>query len=215
MATRKTAKPRLALVGVLTTREKLWAAMRGLKQFRVPELTRVAGVDRHAYRTEDYLSSLVRAGILAKDKPARFVPATYTLLRDLGVDAPRVRKDGSMLPDTAQERMWRAMKVLRTFSVQDLVVHASVPDAPIAPSAAAAYCQWLARGKYLVGMARSGNDVARYRFVYDSGAKAPQILRVKQLYDCNLGKIVVGDDIQKALDDADASASSSGNGAAS
>ena len=207
MATRKTAKPRLALVGVLTTREKLWAAMRELHTFSVSDLAHAAGVDRHAYRMDDYLGSLVRAGILGKDKPARFAAATYTLLRDLGVDAPRVRKDGSMLPDTAQERMWRAMKVLRTFSVQDLVVHASLPNDAIAPSAAAAavYCQWLARGKYLVGMARSGNDVVRYRFVYDSGAKAPQILRVKQLYDCNLGKIVVGDDIQTALDAADAS----------
>ncbi|SBW10066.1 conserved hypothetical protein [uncultured Desulfovibrio sp.] len=205
MATRKTAKPRLALVGVLTTREKLWAAMRELHTFSVSDLAHAAGVDRHAYRMDDYLGSLVRAGILGKDKPARFAAATYTLLRDLGVDAPRVRKDGSMLPDTAQERMWRAMKVLRTFSVQDLVVHASLPDDAIAPSAAAVYCQWLARGKYLISMTRSGNDVVRYRFVYDSGAKAPQILRVKQLYDCNLGKIVVGDDIQTALDAADAS----------
>ncbi|MCQ4861133.1 hypothetical protein NE637_08225 [Desulfovibrio desulfuricans] len=205
MATRKRTKPRLSLVGVLTTREKLWAAMRELKQFTVPELARAATVDRHAYYMSDYITGLVRAGILGKEQPARFVPAVHTLLRDLGVDAPRVRKDGSMLPDTAQERMWRAMKVLRTFSVQDLVVHASLPDVPIAPSAAAAYCRWLARGKYLISMARSDSDVVRYRFVYDSGAKAPQILRVKQLYDCNLGKVVVGDDIQSALDSADAS----------
>ena len=205
MASGNKSKPRLALVGVLTTREKLWAAMRELHTFSVSDLAHAAGVDRHAYRMDDYLGSLVRAGILGKDKPARFAAVTYTLLRDMGVEAPRVRKDGSMLPYTAQDRMWRAMKVLRTFSVQDLVVYASLPDESIAPSAAAAYCQWLARGKYLVGMARSGNDVVRYRFVYDSGAKAPQILRVKQLYDCNLGKIVVGDEIQDALDAADAS----------
>ena len=212
MATRKTAKPRLALVGVLTTREKLWAAMRELHTFSVSDLAHAAGVDRHAYRMDDYLGSLVRAGILGKDKPARFTAATYTLLRDLGVDAPRVRKDGSTLPDTAQERMWRAMKVLRMFSVQDLVVHASLPNDAIAPSAADAYCKWLERGKYLIRMGRDESGFARigrYRFVYDSGAKAPQILRVKQLYDCNLGKIVVGDEIQEALDAADT------NGAAS
>ena len=204
MASGNKTTPRLARVGVLTTREKLWAAMRELHTFGVSDLAHAAGVDRHAYRMDDYLSSLVRAGILGKDKPARFAAATYTLLRDLGVDAPRVRKDGSTLPDTAQERMWRAMKVLRMFSVQDLVVHASLPNDAIAPSAAAAYCQWLARGKYLISMTRSGNDVVRYRFVTDTGAKAPQILRVKQLYDCNLGKIVVGDDIQEALDAVDA-----------
>lgn len=203
MATRKTAKPRLALVGVLTTREKLWAAMRELHTFSVSDLAHAAKVDRHAYYMGDYIAGLVRAGILSKEQPARFAAATYTLLRDQGVDAPRVRKDGSMLPDTAQERMWRAMKVLRVFSVQDLVVHASLPGAPIAVSAARRYCQWLARGKYLVPLSAPG-DVQRYRFVMDTGAKAPQILRVKQLLDVNTGEIVAGDAAREALDRAEA-----------
>ena len=56
------AKPRLALAGTLTTREKLWAAMRVLKQFTVPELARAAKVDRHAYYMSDYITGLVRAG---------------------------------------------------------------------------------------------------------------------------------------------------------
>lgn len=193
------AKPRLALAGTLTTREKMWAAMRELRIFCVPELARQAGVDRHKYQLGDYLKGLVRAKILAQDKAGTFAAATYTLLRDLGVEAPRVRRDGSLLPDTAQERMWRAMKVLRTFSVQDLVVHAALPGAPIAPGAARSYCQWLARGKYLVPLSTPG-DVQRYRFLRDTGAKAPKILRIKQLYDCNLGKVMAGDDLQSALD---------------
>lgn len=193
------AKPRLALAGTLTTREKLWAGMRELKTFTVPELARAAGVDRSTYSMGDYLAGLVRAGILSKEQPARFAPAVYTLLCDLGVDAPRVRKDGSTVPDSAQERMWKAMKVLRVFSVRDLVVNASLPEAPIATGAARSYCQWLARGKYLVPLSAPG-DVQRYRFLKDTGAKAPQILRIKQLYDCNLGKVMAGDELQSALD---------------
>lgn len=201
MAARR--KARLVPAGMLTTREKLWAAMRELKHFTVPELARAAGVDRHAYYMGDYLAGLIRAGILNKDHPERFAPAMYTLLRDLGVDAPRVRKDGSIVPEAAQERMWKAMKVLRVFSVRDLVVHAALPEAPIAPGAALRYCQWLARGKYLAALPREKNDVARFRFIRDTGAKAPQILRVKQLFDANTGEIVVGQDIQSALDDAE------------
>lgn len=197
-------QPKLSRTGVLTTREKLWAAMRELRIFCVPELARQAGVDRHKYQLGDYLKGLVRAKILAQDKAGTFAAATYTLLRDLGVEAPRVRRDGSLLPDTAQERMWRAMKVLRTFSVQDLVVHAALPGAPIAPGAAKSYCQWLARGNYLTRLGRAAGDVQRYRFVRDTGAKAPQILRVKQLYDCNLGAVVACEDAQEALDAADA-----------
>ena len=45
--------------------------------------------------------------------------------------------------------------------------------------------------------------MARYRFIRDTGAKAPQVLSVKQLFDANTGEIVVGQDIQSALDDAE------------
>lgn len=202
MAARR--KARLVPTGMLTTREKLWAAMRELKHFTVPELARAAGVDRHAYNIRDYLLGLVRADILFAEPPASpgcFM--VYRLQRDLGVDAPRVRRDGTVPPENAQNRMWRAMKVLRVFSVRDLVVHAALPEAPIAPGAALRYCQWLARGKYLAALPREKNDVARFRFIRDTGAKAPQILRVKQLFDANTGEIVVGQDIQSALDDAE------------
>ena len=52
-------KARLVPAGRLTTREKLWTAMRELKRFTVPELARAAGVDRHAYNVRDYLLGLV------------------------------------------------------------------------------------------------------------------------------------------------------------
>ncbi len=198
-------KARLVPAGRLTTREKLWTAMRELKRFTVPELARAAGVDRHAYNVRDYLLGLVRAGILSVERPAGRPGecSVYVLSRDLGVDAPRVRRDGSMPWESAQSRMWKSMKILRVFSVRDLVVHAALPDAPIAPGAALRYCQWLARGGYLTPLPREKGDVARYRFIRDTGAKAPQILSVKQLFDANTGEIVVGQDIQSALDDAE------------
>lgn len=206
MAARKQA--RLVPSGVLTTREKLWAAMRALRRFDVSELARVAGVDRMAYCPRDYISGLVRAGILAVERPAKKPGecAIYALERDLGVEAPRVRRDGTMPVETAQSRMWRVFKVLRICSVRDLVVHASLPGAPVSAGAAADYCQWLARGGYLAPLPRQKGDVARYRFVCDTGAKAPQILAVKQLLDANTGKIMAGQGVQEALDASDAAA---------
>lgn len=52
MASGNKSKPRLALVGVLTTREKLWAAIREMHTFSVSDLAHAAGVDRHAYRMD-------------------------------------------------------------------------------------------------------------------------------------------------------------------
>lgn len=200
-------KGRLVPAGMLTTREKLWTAMRELKAFCVPELARAAGVDRLRYNVRDYLLGLVRAGILAVEaqtSPGKH--ANYTLVRDMGVDAPRVRRDGTMPRESAQSRMWKSMKILRVFSVRDLIVYAALPDAPIAAGAALRYCQWLARGGYLAPLPREKNDVTRYRFIRDTGARAPQILSVKQLLDANTGKIMAVQNMQEALDESEASA---------
>lgn len=191
----------LAPLGMLTTRERLWQAMRQLRVFTVQQLARQAHVDRGTYNVGDYLRGLVNAGILSKEATRQHGPNIYELMRDTGVDAPRVRKDGSPVPETAQTRMWRAMKVLKTFSARDLVVHASLPDKEIAESTATDYCQWLARGGFL---RTEASGPVRWRFVKDTGAKAPQILRVKQLLDVNTGEIVAGDEARAALDRAEA-----------
>jgi len=190
--------------GRLTTRERLWWAMREMKVFRVPEMARAAGVDRYKYMVSDYLRGLVKAGILAVDAPERPGKcATYTLMRDMGVDAPRVRRDGTLVAEPAQQAMWRGMKILRIFSPQDLVAHAAMAGITIKPVTALTYCQWLARGGYLTPLHAKGES-PRYRFVRDTGPKAPQILRVKTLYDANIGKVVTEQDMADALDESDA-----------
>lgn len=192
--------------GRLTTRERLWWAMREMKVFRVPEMARAAGVDRYKYMVSDYLRGLVKAGILAVDAPERPGKcATYTLMRDMGVDAPRVRRDGTLVAEPAQQAMWRGMKILRIFSPQDLVAHAAMAGITIKPVTALTYCQWLARGGYLTPLHAKGES-PRYRFVRDTGPKAPQILRVKTLYDVNTGVVMAGQTLEEALDEAEGGA---------
>lgn len=184
--------------GVLTTRERLWGAMRSLKVFNACELAAAAKVDRHKYNVMDYLKGLVAAGILRKTPPSFTGDfARFELALDTGVTAPRVRKNGSMVPEDGQTRMWRAMKILRTFSVRDLVVHASLAGEEVADTTAATYCRWLATGGYVVPLQ---DEVPRWRFVRDTGTKAPQVLRVKQLFDPNTGEVVTGEDVLDALE---------------
>lgn len=191
----------LEAAGILTDRERLWQAMRRLQTFDARELSLATGVDRRKTVLEEYLSGLVRAGILDKTPPARVGGfARYALVRDTGVDAPRVRKNGSLVPCSGQSRMWQAMKILKVFSVRDLVVHAGLPDAPVTEKTAASYCRWLMQGQYLMPFSGEANDVLRYRFIRDTGAKAPQILRVKQLFDPNTGEVVTSDALAPALE---------------
>lgn len=178
--------------GVLTDRERLWAAIRTLAVFTIPTLCLRVNSGRSRDESishgqaRDYLCGLVRAGIVAKSDPKPFIHATFELMRDVGVRAPRVRKNGALLPDSGRTRMWKAMQILGEFTPRELMHSASLPGAEISYNEAKGYCFWLSKGGYLV---QAGE---RFRFVRarNTGAKAPQILRVKQLYDPNTDQVV-------------------------
>ena len=173
--------------GALTDREKLWLAMRELRTFSLRDLYLETKIDRRTGKARDYLVGLLRADILEEISHVPGGQCTYRLVKDCGVNAPRVRKNGVLLPDSGRTRMWRAMPILGMFTVRELVNAASLEDATIAYGEAQAYCQWLARGGYLH---RTGTDTYRFIPARNTGPKAPQILRVKQLYDPNVDKIV-------------------------
>lgn len=196
---------KLAPSGALSSREKLWRAMRELKTFRVPDLARAAGIDRLKYNVQDYLRGLLHAGIIRVALAPEHIGelAVYCLVVDMGVEAPRVRRDGTLLPEPAQQAMWRVMQVLREFSPRDLVANAQMAGIQIKPITAIQYCQWLARGGYLRAPESQG---APYRLLHSTGPKAPQVLRVKQLYDANTGKIMAGQTVEEAIDAAEGAA---------
>lgn len=195
----------LAPAGMLSTREKLWRAMRELKTFRVPELARAAGVDRSKYCVSDYLRGLLHAGIIRVAVAPGHIGelATYSLVTDTGVEAPRVRRDGTLLSEPAQQAMWRAIRVLREFGPRDLVANGAMAGITIKMTTATSYCTWLARGGYLRHPQKCGEP---YRLIKDTGPKAPQVLQVKQLYDPNTGKIMAGQTLQEAIDAAEGAA---------
>ena len=55
----------------------------------------------------------------------------YTLLKDLGVLAPVVNKAGVLVENTNQGRIWRAIRILKVFSLKDVVATASTEEDPI------------------------------------------------------------------------------------
>jgi len=79
------------------------------------------------------------------------------------------------------------MRILKEFSVTDLVVQASLPEAPVAASEAAFYCLNLARAGYLFEIEPN----RRYRFLQATytGPKAPIIRRIREVVDANTGEV--------------------------
>lgn len=177
----------------LETREAIWEAIRRLKTFSVREVRSETRCSMEQVR--DYVTGLSAAGYLEQRENAAFV-----LVRDCGVEAPRVRRDGSEITQgKGREQMWLVMKVLDDFSSRDLALHASTEEVQVSESDAKSYIHYLHKAGYLTKqqgeMPRSrngGGAPARYQLLPSkfSGPRPPMIQRVKQVYDQNLKKVV-------------------------
>lgn len=81
----------------LTARERIWAAIREMKTVTVREVA--DRCDAKADAVRGYFAGLVAAGVLdVIHRGTGGKHSVYTLKRDLGVHAPRVRRDGRSCP---------------------------------------------------------------------------------------------------------------------
>lgn len=174
--------------GALTVVDQIWSALRLLQAGNVRQIAYEAKAGRDT--TRQYLARLLRAGIVAKAEGS--CGAVYSLQRDPGVEAPRLRDDGTACTQGhGREAMWRTMRVLKEFGTSDLVAHARAADITVAESEARNYCLWLARAGYLARLTTQ-TATPRWRLVPTryTGPKPPMIQRIRQVYDPNLGKVV-------------------------
>jgi hypothetical protein len=188
----------------LETRDAVWEAIRKAKgYFTARDIYKETRCS--LYSVKEYLTALLNAGYLnvfdaeaagqAADTSKR-----YLLSRDCGVEAPRVRKDGTELTQgRSREQMWQIMRALGEFSALELAVNATTEQVAVAETEAKNYIYHLHKAGYLVmvkdgkpgGRSRSG-ELSRYRLIPSrySGPKPPMVQRVKQVYDPNLKKVV-------------------------
>jgi predicted ArsR family transcriptional regulator len=187
----------LKAAGALTGRPAIWAAIRDLRIFTVADLAERTGVP--APTCKGYVQDLTAAQYLAVEEE---LPASgrsrrrfrYRLERDTGVEAPRVRRDGSEATGgRAQENLWRTARILGEFTVRELAANASTDETPISDSTAENYAVYLHRAGYLVAAERRANGSAvRYRFIPNryTGPKPPIVQRIRQVWDANTGHVV-------------------------
>lgn len=165
-------------------------------------LPRAARVTVSAATIRDYRRDLIAAGIVAVVTAATpRTPGTYRLVKDEGIEAPRVRRDGSRVTQgLAQEQMWRTLRMLPgDTNARELAAHACTSATPVAEAAAKDYLLTLAKAGYLLttqegkglGYGRGGVQ-ARYRLKpsRNTGPRPPMICRTRVVYDPNEDKIV-------------------------
>ena len=180
-------------VSQLKTRSALWAAIREFHSKEQDWTTRELQQETRCSigQAQEYVKGLAAAKIIKVNGErtvgtGRFSSAkTYILVNDMGVEAPRVRRDGTMVTQgRGREQMWETMRVLTNFTVHDLVVFASTDDHPVATAEAEYYCRMLSYAGYLD--CRGDN----FTLVLRHGPKPPMIQRVHQIYDPNINKVV-------------------------
>lgn len=185
-------------------RAAIWTAIRRLKTFDLDDLQMVVKLEKNSI--QEYVTGLKKAGYLESAAWPTDVPLcqrgkiTYTLVNDIGIDAPRVRKDGSRVTQGQSRRqMWNALQVLKRFTPRELAFNAATPDCQVSEQEAKGYVSALHRANYLKLMtpAKSGHKPGTGKqAVYTlipamwTGPHPPQIQRTKQVYDPNLRRVV-------------------------
>jgi DNA-binding IclR family transcriptional regulator len=133
----------------------------------------------------EYMRRLEKAGYIQRvGHEGKLV--VFTIARDSRW-TPRVRRDGTEVCPKRQDHMWRTMKMLKVFSVQDLAVSASTDVVQVSEAHAKDYLKHLCNAGYV-----RKTGTGKYALVGSrvTGPLAPYIQRVKQVFDPNLNKVV-------------------------
>lgn len=192
--------------GTLTVRERIWTALRRQSRpFTKAAIALAAEAHRDAVRS--YFEQLLKGGYLRAvgraPRPGKrygekrrnwWRAMRYELARDVGIEAPRLRRDGSLATlGRGREQLWRAVKILREFDARELQAAAGTAEYPVALLSAKAYILQLARGGYLVLSRRGRNGVySRYRFIpaMNTGPRSPIARKSGAVFDPNLGRVM-------------------------
>ncbi len=181
------------------SRQAVWDVIRKLKTVTIDRILYEVCLSRAA--VSDYIIGLVAAGFLHKhDEQQRppLVHVKYSLIKDNGQEAPRVRKDGTIVTQgLAREQMWRAMGIFsqkgKTFTIRDLTLFATTVTTPVAEIDAKHYCKHLQQIGYLTTVkAGSAGKLTIYRMPPNkwTGPKPVQIQRTRRCFDPNTGATV-------------------------
>lgn len=191
-------------MGPGSTQDAIWSAIRALgdkgKTFTLADITWHIHQQGHtkinSTTVKSYLVRLKRAGYIRATEPAQIaVKNQYLLIKNTGVEAPRLTKEGK--PATqgrGREQLWRTMRVLGEFTYLELTVAATTEEVVIKETEAKDYLRHLKKAGYIkeIKPASTHGGLARYRLLPTrfTGPKPPMIQRIKQIFDPNLGEVV-------------------------
>jgi hypothetical protein len=199
---------------LLSPRERMWAAMIKLTNLnKVDRTFTVFDVTDHAYPCDhtsvgDYLAALQKAKLVElveeqgrKGNGGDFSHRRWRLLVNWA-QAPRINKAGQVVTQgMGVLAMWRAARVRKTFTPNELAADASVGEIVVSVDTARQYCCALVKsGHFAYLLKGKGGKTSTLRLVKDTGPHAPAITKAKVVFDRNLATHIVVDTPQETCD---------------
>lgn len=198
----------LELSGGKSKRQRIWELIRSICGYEF-DLADVTPGDINQSTVRSYVRGLANAGLIEIVREgSEQQRAIYMLLRDEGLEAPRVTKQGEKVTQgQGNEAMWGAMQALGSFNTRVLAEMAGIKEITVK-----SYCKMLHHAGYLT-VNRKGKGIGaggistQYRLLSSkvNGPRPPMIMRLKAVYDPNIHEIVWqqnADHAIEALEDA-------------
>lgn len=193
----------LDMVGGKSPRQRVWDAIRKCgDQFSPADIVKKSKVSESI--VGDYVKALFYGSYIEVVTEERInalcARRTYRLVRDNGLEAPRLSKDGrEVTQGSVNEAMWgtlRRMFKAESVDYRQLAAFASTSRTSVSEQTAKTYVLTLAAAGYLecVQPAVKGAKPvpARYRLIpaMESGRRSPMIQRTRCVFDPNWNRLV-------------------------
>lgn len=144
-----------------------------------------------------YVDRLRKGGIVEKiaelppSAKGRKPAAVYRLAQRPYL-APRLDRNGQVLPETLQQTLWRTIKIVKLFTPRELAGEVSFArDEDVDLGAVRFYVGALtSAGILAVSRHVKSRQEAQYRLVKLLGARAPQVLAARVIFDPNSNAVI-------------------------
>lgn len=187
----------LEMIGGKCARQRVWEELRKQKgTFEVYPIARASNADDEVVKT--YLQCLRAGDYVEIVKQQRFGKSTYRLIRDTGLEAPRLTRKGEPVQQgLISEAMWRTLRILDVMDARQLQNYVAASGLDVTLTYVKRYLTMLKKAGYLQ-VVQAGNphrmERIRLKPAMNTGPRAPQVQRVKTVYDPNLNQVMYAED---------------------
>lgn len=160
----------------------LWVTAQELGTFSLGQLMAAVG-NCDDLNVRNIIRSWEKLGMVQKRAGGKTLPKFL-------YDTRQDRTEDLIKGKSGQENMWRAARLLGSFSPAILAMHAATDETPVTEREALNYCRLLLRGGFVrvAQTAIPGKRSPIYRIILNTGPEHPREYRVRAIWDPNTGR---------------------------